>query len=810
MKTKIWFLLFFVSIILSPGVLKAQQSGESMLFNSAWNFHKGDIASGITGLASEAQWKAVELPHDWSIEGPFSDEWASATGYLPGGIGWYKKSFAGSSDWQGKQVYLYFDGVYKNSEVWINGHYLGKRPNGFISFQYELSPYLNLKGKNIIAVKVDHSEFADSRWYTGSGIYRNVYLVVKDKVHIGLWDVAFSMPKVSADEATANIKVDITNSTAADAGITVKVNLLNDNAKTVATIQKQLKVKPGKQTIEFEQKIISPKLWDTETPNLYKLSVALSRNGKQVDEVTQAVGIRSIRFDKDKGFFLNDKSTKLKGVCIHDDAGTLGVAVPREVWIRRLKILKEAGVNSLRMGHNPHADYLYDLCDKMGFLVMDEAFDEWEIGKNKWVAGWNVGTPSKDGYHEYFKEWADRDISDMVLRARNHPSIIMWSIGNEIDYPNDPYTHEVLNTGRNPQIYGKGYLADHPAASELTPIAKQLVKAVKAIDKTRPVTAALAGVVMSNEVGYPDVLDVVGYNYQEYRYPDDHKKYPNRIIYGSENGMQQQAWNAVDSNEYISGQYLWTGIDYLGEAGKWPQRSNGAGLIDLAGFKKPEYFYRQSLWSAKPMVYLGVREITQTDDKGIWSHRRAEPVWNWTPGSKIKVDCFTNCQETELFLNGRSLGKQARNTAKGQVPSWTVDYQPGELLVKGYNNGAEACRNIIKTAGEAYQLKAIADNTVFNSKAKGLSQVDVYITDAKGNPVTTADDEITVSVTGPGKLLGLESGSNSSHENYQAEKRKALHGRLLAYIQTTGKPGKVEVTFNAGKLKSIGVSLTVK
>jgi beta-galactosidase len=810
MKIKNCCYFFLLHLLLLPGILYAQELNAPILFNSSWDFHKGDIGTGIKGLASETQWKTLDLPHDWSIESPFSDEWASATGYLPGGLGWYKKSFTGNKSWQGKQVYIYFDGVYKNSEVWINGHYLGKRPNGFIPFQYELSPYLNLKGKNTIAVKVDHSEFADSRWYTGSGIYRNVYLIVKDPVHIGLWDIAFSSPKVSADRATIKVKINVTNSTTTDANVTVKVNLLNDKAKIAVALQKQLKVKAGQQEVEFEQTIPHPQLWDAEAPHLYKLQASLSRNGKPVDEVTQAVGIRSIRFDKDKGFFLNDKSTKLKGVCIHDDAGALGVAVPQEVWVRRLKILKDAGVNSLRLSHNPHADYLYDLCDKMGFLVMDEAFDEWELGKNKWVKGWNVGTPSKNGYHEYFKEWADRDISDMVLRARNHPSIIMWSIGNEIDYPNDPYTHEVLNTGRNPQIYGKGYLADHPAASQLTPIAKQLVKAVKDIDQTRPVTAALAGVVMSNEVGYPDVLDLVGYNYQEYRYPDDHKKYPNRIIYGSENGMQQQAWNAVDSNEYVSAQYLWTGIDYLGEAGKWPQRSNGAGLIDLAGFKKPEYFYRQSLWANKPMVYIGAREITSTDDKGIWSHRTAEPVWNWQQGSKIKVDCFTNCEEAELFLNGQSLGKQQCSTARARVPSWEVDYQPGELTVKGYNNGIEVSTSSIKTAGEAYQLKAIPDNVLLRSKATGLSQVEVYITDKNGNPVFAANDEVKVSVTGPAKLLGLESGSTDSHENYQADQRKALHGRLLAYIQTTGKPGSVRVMLSAAKLKSSTITLTVK
>jgi len=802
--------IFFLTLVTLPMALFAQDKGTPVLFNTAWAFHKGDIVNGDKGGATGTQWQPVDLPHDWSIEGPFSDEWASATGYLPGGIGWYKKTFNAQANWQGKQVYIYFDGVYKNSEVWINGHYLGKRPNGFIPFQYELSKFLNYKGKNIITVKADHSDFADSRWYTGSGIYRNVYLVVKNPVHVGLWDVAFATPKVSANKADINVKVNISNSTATQAVIGIKINLVDNTGKIAGAIQKQVKVKPGKHESSFDTEISSPRLWDVEHPELYKLQVQLSRNGKQIDAVNQAVGIRSIRFDKDKGFFLNDKSTKLKGVCIHDDAGALGVAVPEEVWVRRLKILKEAGVNSLRLSHNPHADYLYDLCDKMGFLVMDEAFDEWELGKNKWVKGWNVGTPSKNGYHEYFKEWATRDLSDMVLRARNHPSIIMWSIGNEIDYPNDPYSHEILNTGKNPQIYGKGYLPDHPAASGLTIIARQLVKAVKAVDTTRPVTAALAGVVMSNEVGYPEELDVVGYNYQEYRYPEDHKKYPNRVIYGSENGMQRQAWNAVDSNQYISAQYLWTGIDYLGEAGKWPQRSNRAGLMDLAGFKKPEYFYRQSLWAGKPMVYIGAKAITEQEDKGIWSHKAIESVWNWPAGSKIRVDCFTNCQETELFLNGQSLGKLSRATAKGQIPSWAVDYQPGELLVKGYNNGIEAASYTIKTAGDAAGIKAIADNTIFAGKTKGLSQVELQITDKNGVPVFKAYNEITVTINGAAKLLGLESGSNTSHESYRSSTRHALNGKLLAYIQTTGKPGKVLVQFSAPGLKSTSVTLTVK
>lgn len=810
MRNKLLPLFCLLSLLAFTGSLQAQQSQGSLLFDDGWLFHKGEISEGEKGGATGIQWRDVQIPHDWSIEGPFSDEWASATAYLPGGIGWYKKSFTALASWRGKKVFINFDGVYKNSEVWINGHYLGKRPNGFVSFEYDLSSYLKFGGKNLIAVKADHSEFADSRWYPGSGIYRDVHLIVKDPVYVQPEDIAFSTPAVSEKSATIQVNAEINNSTAKPSAITLKMVLVDPKGIAVAQEEEKLSAKSGANAIHFQKSFSNPLLWSVDKPNLYQLKLSIVRNGKVTDEVSQQVGIRSIRFDADKGFFLNGENLKLKGVCIHDDAGALGVAVPADVWVRRLKILKEAGVNALRLSHNPHAAYLYDLCDRMGFLVMDEAFDEWEIGKNKWVKGWNVGTPSKDGYHENFKEWAHRDLESMIKRDRNHPSIILWSIGNEIDYPNDPYSHPVLDSGKNPQIYGRGYSAKHPPASDMTIIAKDLVKTVKAIDTTRPVTAALAGVVMSNKVGYPEVLDIVGYNYQEYRYAEDHKLYPNRVIYGSENGMARQAWDAVDSNQYISGQFLWTGIDYLGEAGRWPQRSNGAGLIDLAGFKKPEYYYRQSLWAAKPMVYLGVKEITEREDNGIWSHRNVQSTWNWPQGSKLRVECFTNCKEAELFLNGKSLGKVLKDTSKGQIPAWSVDYHSGELSVKGYNDGKLVSTYFIKTFGTAAQIKASPDRVIFPKSKKGTCQVELQIIDENGNPVYIAENDISVNISGDARLLGLESGSTTSHESYQANHRQALNGKLIAYIQTNGKPGNITVFFKAKGLKQASATLSVR
>ncbi|MEO6230312.1 MAG: sugar-binding domain-containing protein [Ferruginibacter sp.] len=786
-----------IMLLLTCAFANAQQQ----LFTTGWQFHKGDILNGENNTSDTIAWNAVSLPNDWSIEGPFSTDWASATGYLPAGIGWYKKTFTAQLSWQSKNIFIYFDGIYKNSTVWLNGHYLGNRPNGFIAFEYELTKYLDFKGPNTLTVKVDHHDFADSRWYTGSGIYRNVYLNVKNPVHIANWGVQFTTPDINKQNANVNTKVTVVNAGMQSTPVTVLAVLKDNKGNIVAKASEQIKVNKADSTVANLSLVVkNPLLWSVDNPNLYTLFVSLISNGKSIGQYTTRTGIRKIKFDADKGFFLNDKNLKLKGVCIHDDAGALGVAVPKEVWIRRLRTLKEGGCNSIRMGHNPHADYLYDLCDDLGFLVMDEAFDEWETGKNKWIKGWNKGEPGKDGYSKYFKEWADKDLRDMILRSYNHPSIIMWSIGNEIDYPNDPYSHEILNAGNNPQIYGKGYLPDHPPAARLGEISQQLVQVAKTYDTSRPITAALAGVTMSNFTSYPGNLDIVGYNYQEYRYGEDHKNYPNRIIYGSENGMSDNAWKAVDTNNYISAQYLWTGIDYMGEAGVFPNRSNTAGLINLGGFPKPEYYFRQSLWSAKPMVYIGTSPITTNGKSNIWSHKRVSPVWDEKSGDSIRVSCFTNCKEAELFLNNRSLGKKLLSGAKGDVLHWDIVYQAGGLTVKGFNNGQQVAIYNLSTAGPTTQVTAHVYKDVLINEHTGLKQIEVALSDSKGQLVYSANNEITVTINGDAKLLGIESGDPSSIEAYTSNKRKAMHGTLIIYV----KPGIKNLPFTV-KITSPGL-----
>jgi beta-galactosidase/beta-glucuronidase len=798
MTLKTLFLLALTGLLAAP---PAQAQRQQIAFNTDWKFHLGDAPGSEQASAADKDWRALDLPHDWSIEGPYSEQWASATAFLPGGVGWYRKSFAVPAGFRDKQVFIYFDGVSKNSEVWLNGHALGKRPSGFASFQYELTPYLKATGPNVLAVKVDHHEAADSRWYIGSGIYRNVYLLATAPVHVKTWGVAFTTPTVSASAATGKVAVSFTNGSAKATSVLVTSTLLDAKGQPVATAKQTISAKPkADATANLTFPIKNPALWSVAHPNLYRLRTTLAVAGQPVDEVSEEVGVRSIRFDANQGFFLNGENMKLKGLCIHDDAGALGVAVPPEVWERRLKLLKAGGCNSLRMSHNPHADYLYQLCDRLGFLVMDEAFDEWEHGKNKWVAGWNVGTPAQFGPHEYFKEWGERDLRDMVLRNRNRPSIIMWSIGNEIDYPNDPYSHEVLNTGRNPQIYGKGYLPNHPPAAEMGPIAKRLAAVARQADPSRPITAALAGVVMSNFTDYPAALDLVGYNYQEFRYAEDHAKYPNRVIYGSENGMARSAWAAVDSNAYVSAQYLWTGIDYLGEAGKWPQRANGAGLLDMAGFPKPEYYLRQSLWTSAPILYLVAAEAPAAGAAPT-RRQRGAATWNWPAASQVRVTAYTTNEATELFLNGQSLGRKT-----GNQPTWDVPYAAGELSAKGYRSGKVVSEHKLQTVGAPVALQLTPDRRTLPAKTRGLAQLEVAVVDEAGRPVFTADDEITVALTGPARLLGIENGDLANHDNPTTPRHRAHQGRLLVYVQATGV-GPISVQLTAPGLRPASAAL---
>jgi len=764
-------------------VAQAQLPAESRLFNEGWSFHKGDFSS--TALAeqqSDSAWEPVMLPHDWSIRSGFSNDWGSATGYLPGGIGWYRKRFNLQEGKSALNHYIYFGGVYKHSKVWLNGHKLGERPSGFSSFFYNLTPYLNPHGENELLVRVDHTDFADSRWYTGSGIYRDVYLTSVPSVHIPIWGVSVSTTSVIESKAMIHLQISVDNASKESSVVQIENALVNAEGITVATShQKAIVASGGSILSDTTLSLIRPNLWSVDRPYLYTLETRLKSKGKILNVFKTPVGIRELRYTSDSGLFLNGENIKLKGVCVHDDAGCFGTAVPMAVWRERLSLLKSAGCNAIRMSHNPHATGLYALCDQMGFLVIDEAFDEWELGKHKWITGWNDGTPGTDGYHSDFKKWWKRDLGDMIKRDRNHPSIIMWSIGNEIDYPNDPYSDKVLSEGHYPQIYGSGFMDSHPGATALGRISRELATYTRSIDAARPVTAALAAVMVSDKVGYTDNLDVAGYNYQEYRYEKDHNDFPNRVIYGSENGHGYNAWLAVVEHPYIMGQFLWTGIDYLGEASKWPSHGNEAGLIDLAGFKKPEYYFRQSLWSEKPMIYIGTSKPFKRLNLRNGRHGMARPVWNYEKGDSVNVYCYTNCEKATLFLNNTSLGTSYQNDST-HVIMWRVAYLPGKLTVRAQKDGREVADEI-STHGKVDHISAQSHVLEGLPGEKKMYAVDLQIADSSGIPVPVDSIQLSIKVLGGGRLIGLENGNISDSETYGRDKRQTYQGRLRAYVE---------------------------
>jgi beta-galactosidase len=807
-RTGIMTLLIIMSISFGSTIYGQTSGRKIQNFNFGWKFYKGDISDGQKPGLNDSGWRILDLPHDWSIEGPFSKDFASATGYLPAGIGWYRKSFIIPDTEKGRKVFISFDGIYNNSEVWINGTWLGKRPNGYISFQYDLTPYLKPGKENLIAVKADHTKFGDSRWYTGSGIYRDVKLIFTSPVHLKQWGVFALAKDVSAARAALDIEVTVLNETNSKAEVRVS-NYLLSGTDTVNKITEGYSLGAASPKVILQKmELVSPKLWDVDSPNLYTL-VTVVRGKGIIDSQSIQVGFRNIRFDADKGFFLNGRNMKLKGICLHHDAGTLGSAVPRQVISRRLDILKELGCNAIRTSHNPFSSDFLELCDEKGFLVIGEAFDEWELPKKKWIEGWNKGTPGKDGYSADFKEWSKTDLRDMILRDRNHPSIIMWSIGNEVDYPNDPYTHQVLNTEANPQTWAK-YDEKLPNASRLGEVAKELVADVKKLDTSRPVTAGLASALMSNETGYADALDVTGYNYQEFRYAPDHQKYPKRILYGSENGMALDAWNIVADNDYVLGQFLWTGFEYLGEAGQFPSRHSTSGIIDLAGNKKPEFYFRQSLWSDKPMVFIGTTDrLTDNGPVSLWAHKRVDPVWNWNAGQLISVNVFTNCEEVELYLNSQSLGTKKMADFRNRTITWEVPYQSGVLKAVARTSGRELASYEIRTAGKQAVITAKCDVASLRGDRQDLAHISVTINDEAGNINYSAENEITCEVSGPVRILGIEDSNPRNIEDYKDNKQKAFHGKLLIYIQSLEKSGKAKVTLSSPGLKGTTVELNI-
>ena len=775
-----WTLCCAVTGLAQVSFGHAERLNDNWLFlraDSCWNIYESPDMKNVE--FDDARWRRTTLPHDWGVELPMSPDKGSCQGYLPGGIGWYRRHLTltpGAADDQ--RCYIYFEGVYNHSEVYLNGHLLGKRPSGFASFLYDMTPYVK-EGENVLAVRVDHSAEADSRWYTGSGINRNVWVITAPAIHLAQWGTAYRLKRISAQKAEVEVDVETTDTRTQKGkspSLQAVVELKDTNGKVVATTKTAIGTQE-KKTVTLS--VPHPQRWTLEQPYLYTLTTRLQVDGKDTDHSEVKAGLRTLEFSADKGFALNGKWMKVKGVCVHDNAGVLGTAVPADVWRRRLIELKAIGANAIRLSHNPHAPEFYDLCDELGLLVMDEASDEWEFPKRKWMKGWNQGKPEFQGTYTYFEEWIDRDVADMVRRDRCHPCVFLWSIGNEVDYPNDPYSHPVLDGGTNgftQPMYG-GYKPEQPHAERIGRIAQRLAKVVKDIDASRPTTGALAGVVMSNETAYPSAIDVVGYNYTESRYDQDHKTYPKRIIYGSENRHDLAAWKAVRDNAHIFGQFLWTGIDYLGESGVWPARGSSAGLLDLAGQRKPNGWYRAALWSEAPVCYIGTYPVGPQRYGSRNNNQRttnvspyANDLWNYTDGQRIRVVCYTNATNAHLTLNGSPIGGEAQRDENTDILYWDIDYAPGTLRCEADNQSSYE----IKTTKAPHALRLTTD---------GGTHLFVEVVDEDGNLVKLADNEVTLMVRGA-RLLGMENGTMQGGQpfNQRNPRLRVQGGRLVAYL----------------------------
>jgi beta-galactosidase len=795
-----------LSIILAATLLSCNAVKNPRLtdnFNDGWKFHLGDTVNPQSPEFDDQSWRMLTLPHDWSIETAFDPKSKAGYGggYLNGGIGWYRKTFILDKNiYHGKKISILFDGVYRNSEVWINGHYLGKRPNGYISFHYDLSDYLKLGRKNVIAVRVDNSDQPNSRWYSGSGIYRNVWLEAVSPVHFNHWGIAVTTPVVTPQKTIISTRFQITVPDIDTSKISIKAKLYDIDGKLVA---QNSKIERLENAYKCTLELIAPHLWSTEDPYLYKLVSQLYVNKKLTDQVTTNVGVRYFNFEADKGFSLNGKPLKIVGVCNHHDLGCLGTAVNKRAIERQLEILKAMGCNGIRTSHNPPAPELLDLCDKMGFVVMDEAFDMWEKSK------------TTHDYSHDFKKWHERDLRDQILRDRNHPSVIIWSVGNEIPEQKS----DSLNSGAR--------------------IMKELCSIIRKLDTTRPIVTANNNPDRPNAIINSGATDLIGINYHIANWLKFKQDYPGMklIITESTSALEtrdwyqmpsdsilrvpkrwdisystphhncsaydncsspwgsthEETWKVVKANPYISGMFIWTGFDYIGEPTPytWPARSSYFGIVDLAGFPKDVYYLYQSECTTTPVLHIF-------------------PHWNWKPGQIVDIWAYyNNADEVELFLNGRSLGKQHKVGDQLHV-MWRVPFVAGTLKAVSYKNGKQVLVTEKKTAGRPAKIRLTADRDKIDNDGSDLSFISVEILDKEGNLVPDADNLVQFRLEGPGKIAGVDNGSPISRESFKADYRKAFNGKCLCVVQSKTKSGVIRLTATSAGLATAAVEIRSK
>lgn len=798
-------------------------------FNKNWKFKLTGDSSQEKVLVDDSNWREISVPHDWSVEFSFDEDLGEGcTGYLPGGIGWYRKHFPTPSGKDESRVYINFDGIYNHSIVFMNGKEVISRPYGYVPITIDVTDYLNDVGdENVIAVKVDHSRYVDSRWYTGSGIYRNVRMMVADNVHIPIDGTYVSTLSVSPESAAVKMDITLNNLCKSEENISIEYQILDPNQAVVYDKVKEYSLKPSKkQLIEEMAMIDNPLLWDVYIGRIYTLSTRVMMDGEMIQTYKTSFGIRTIEFTKDKGFFINGRNEKIKGVCLHHDGGLVGSAVPKAVWRRRLKKLIEGGTNGIRCAHNPPSAEFLDLCDELGLLVQNEFFDEWDNPKDKRL---NMYERHDDyvsrGYAESFREWAEQDLKDIMLRDRNHPSIIQWSIGNEIEWP---YPNTLKATGYFEADANGNYFWTKPPYShkeikkaykelpdEEFPIeetVKKLAHWTREMDKTRPVTANCILPSGTYATGATDYLDIVGTSYRRVMYDDLHETYPDKPIMGTENLGQWHEWKAVMERDFISGMFIWTGIEYMGEAqGAWPRKSSASGMLNLAGFEKPSFNMMKSLWIDEPTVSIysnrSEDSIYRTDGKGkfydssdggwdqrLWSWHDVKQHWNFEDKDKTIVEVYTNCERVELLLNNVSLGVKNLADFEDHVMKWEVPFESGELKAIGINDGMQVCSGKIVTA-EDIQGVAIKHHVESGTKegeedvintVDSIIHVEAQLVDSKGNPIRHSEETLEFSLTGSGTILGVDNGYHSSTEDYQKDYVTTYEGRCLMIIKTDG------------------------
>ena len=778
-------------------------------FDQGWRFHLGDVPGAQDPAFADASWRTLDLPHDWSIEGEFSEQNPAGVGggALPGGVGWYRKTFSVPAADSGRIRFIEFDGVYRNSEVWINGAYLGKRPYGYSSFRYDLTPHLRYRARNVIAVRVDNSQQPNSRWYSGSGIYRHVRLVTSDPIHVDEWGTYITTPVVSADSSHVTIRTSLRNERHGEQPVVLSTVVYDSAGREVAAVSTMGRI-AGDSVAELVQDltISRPVLWSLERPYLYRAVSRVRCGNRLCDTYTTPFGVRSFVFRADSGFFLNGRHLKIRGVCLHHDLGALGAAVNTRAIERQLQIMRAMGVNALRTSHNPPAPELLDLTDRMGFIVMDEAFDMWKKQKTDY------------DYHLDWDAWHVRDLSDMVQRDRNHPSVFIWSIGNEV--------MEQWNNG------------DSTAA----PIARELAGIVRALDPTRPITQAANNGSPQNPVFHAGALDLLGHNYHHEVWADFPTQYPGAKFIITEamsalnsRGVYEQPSDSVASYEtpyvknhgpqpnkdyrlssydnrkafwgslheeslrlferypFLSGIFVWQGIDYLGEPTpyEWPARSSYFGVVDLAGFPKDPFYLYQSVWTEQPMLHL-------------------LPHWNWTPGDTIDVWAYTNADEVELFLNGVTLGVK-RKTERVSHLMWRVAYTPGTLRAVSREEGRDWATAEVRTAGAPARVTLAPDRARIRANGEDLSFVTVTVQDRAGTAVPTAEPLIRFHLSGvDAKIVGVDNGDQSSHTSFKANQVRLFNGKALVIIRAGTRPGIVTLTAEAEGLAPSAVPMQLR